>query len=443
MQAASASLYLQHLLDGKEAFAICAYLPPSDVARLTAVVSWDGGCGDRRVLWQTYFIIHWGTEFGVRPNTKVQIMFSWLDEDWLHHTAFNGSRTVMEHILWFVPSFRRAVASKRVQPAPQPRPVLRWQLACHVRARYPSSTGMARLLRCFICDTLEVSPPVPAPCHFRQRWMKPCSCSVRLSHRACLERRLMEKDRTSRSWLPGHMTALVENPRVTLSCEECGDEFLIAMRFPETFGELCLATIREWRWLSWRVFVMLLCFLWLLTLADRYCTVPGGDSHISRLEWCTLLVFTACMMSLSMTRRCQYAVEIMRRKGRRVIYFRGFAVFASLSYLTGLRMVDPSFWGSAAEMPLLSGLHAIHMALYTSSLGKAGLSAVSFTYLVAASGVIFLFWKTSVRVFTVADAIVPASSSGVSQLLPGAPMATSRHECGLCQLGLCLDNHYM
>merc|ERR1711976_705734 len=98
----------------------------------------------------------------------------------------------------------------------------------------------------------------------------------------------------------------------------------------------------------------------------------------------------------------------------RHLYFRIFALFAGLFYLVTPRAIDPSLWEAvAAKQPLLTRLHAVHELIHTSRVGTVLLSGISLLYLANASGIIFLFWKTSLRVPTVAG-VGPTDDDGSS-----------------------------
>ncbi|CAJ1401097.1 unnamed protein product [Effrenium voratum] len=166
------------------------------------------------------------------------------------------------------------------------------------------------------------------------------------------------------------------------------------------------------------------------TLAEHYCVQDGSVDK----EVCALLAFTAPLMSVSVSQRFHRGIQIIWHTPHRWRYFQIFGFFAVLFYLVSLRAFQPQRWAELREQPWLAWLHQAHYTIHTSVLGTFVLSCLSILYLATASGVIFLFWKTSLRVPTVADATL--MDSGPLQSNTGA-------QCGLCQLGLCLDNTCM
>jgi len=182
----------------------------------------------------------------------------------------------------------------------------------------------------------------------------------------------------------------------------------------------------EWRWVLRRLVVMMLFLFWLHSLAEHYSMLEG----IGR-EMRVLMIMTAGMMSISVSQRFHRGVQMIWHTPNRWHYLKLFAVVALLAYLAVLRVFDPAKWASAAaQWPWLTSLHEVHSIVYGSVLGTLALSTISWLYVVTASGLIFCFWKTSLRVPTVADV-----GAGHHTLLK-----RSCSKCGLCQLGLCLDN---
>lgn len=190
-----------------------------------------------------------------------------------------------------------------------------------------------------------------------------------------------------------------------------------------------MATLQEWRWLLRRLFVSLICFAWMLTLAAHY----TSDEGISK-ETVVLCLFSGCMMSISVSRRFHRGIQMIWDTPHRWIYLKTFAVMSLLCYMVSLKYFEPSVWHAAAlKQPWLTILHEVHCRIHQSVFATLVLSTLTALYLATASGVIFLFWKTSLRVVTIAD----AESKDAESKLTGAS------QCGLCQLGLCLDNTCM
>jgi len=294
-----------------------------------------------------------------------------------------------------------------------------------VRAK-PS--GHTRLFRCFVCDELEVAPPGPEEQHFRRRWARPCPDCPHFAHRSCLERRLFELE-TGLESVEKQQEAADVPPALRCSC---GRAYRLSRRFPETLTELLRATIKEWRFVIRRLVLMAFFFIWMYTLAEHYCAQDG----IVDKEVCVLLVFTAPLMSVSVSQRFHRGIQMIWHTPHRWRYFHIFGFFAVLVYLVSLRAFQPQIWAALVAIhPSLSWLHQAHYTIHTSVLGTFVLSCVSCLYMATASGVIFLFWKTALRVPTIAD--VNPVESGQLQSNPGC------NTCGLCQLGLCLDNTCM
>eukprot|EP00931_Biecheleriopsis_adriatica_P084404 TRINITY_DN5822_c0_g1_i1.p1 TRINITY_DN5822_c0_g1~~TRINITY_DN5822_c0_g1_i1.p1 ORF type:complete len:144 (+),score=17.64 TRINITY_DN5822_c0_g1_i1:171-602(+) len=140
------------------------------------------------------------------------------------------------------------------------------------------------------------------------------------------------------------------------------------------------------------------------------------------------------MMSISVSQRFHRGVQMIWHTPHRWRYFQIFGLFALLFYMVSIRALQPQLWEArVTEQPWLAKLHRLHMTIHNSYLATMILSSVSLLYLATASGVIFLFWKTSLRVPTVADVNVLTEIEPLHSRM-------SSSQCGLCQLGLCLDN---
>jgi len=145
-----------------------------------------------------------------------------------------------------------------------------------------------------------------------------------------------------------------------------------------------------------------------------------------------------------MSQRFHCSVQLIWNTPHRRLYFQLFALFAVLFYLVALRFMDPSFWESIlSRHQWAAQLHVVHSMIQRSTIGMCLLSTVSLLYLMTASGVIFLFWKTSLRVLTVADAGLEDEKEASQGERFVAHAHSGEGACGLCQLGLCLDNIYM
>lgn len=410
-----------------------ACLSPEDLAHFTSAARpLATRCSEaREALWRSYFLRRWGEGYGASRRTSVRVVRPEAAETWPAPwplaVGFCGASSVLDHLFWFVPFARCALRIDAVPPALASSAT--WHAACLVRA---GAGGEARVARCEFCDALEVAPPPPAPQHLRGRWVCPCACSPRLAHRACLERRQRASAGLAR-------------------CGACSGAMGAASRFPETLVELLVATFREWRWVLRRGLVLLAFYAWLQGLAVHY----GGLRTLPEL-W-HLFLLMACLASISTTDRFQESVrKSLATPPGKHRFFGLFAFFALQIYAVCLRVLTPSSWVEAAEnIPCLQLLHQAHTLLYNSKIGTLLFGFVATIFAVSASGVIFLFWKTSLRVPTVADVRRGAHSLaasprvfsplGLTQLDAAARSPESRccADCGLCQLGLCLDNTCM
>lgn len=437
----------------EEALSLCEYLSPEELAQLSCAASWRAPGEERHALWRAYFVFRWGMAHGVTRRTEVRVMRSWVDEElpapWPLAIGFCGARSALDHLFWCMPVVRyflRADLAPQTALPPQPPPPLCWQFVCRMRAQ---PRGAARCRRCIVCDVIEVTPLGHAPQHFRRRWTRPCGCSPVYAHRACLERCLLQ-DSTAVGLVqlrrffdrsPSSAAADGSGPAVysdQLKCNACGHAFRIVGRFPDNLLELIAATLQEWRWLVRRLLVMLVFFAWMMTLASHY-----RGSQMSH-ELTFLLLLTACMMSISLSQRFHCGVQKIWHTPFRWRYFKLFGLFALQNYLISLRAVEPSLWMTTGIMGApaswLRMLNQVHLALNSSCLGTVVLSLMSLLHIITTSGVIFLFWKTSLRVPTVADVEVTTQAQQTGDC--GASYR-GHYECGLCELGLCLDNTYM
>lgn len=212
-----------------------------------------------------------------------------------------------------------------------------------------------------------------------------------------------------------------------LRCEECQEKYKTTRRFPESFSELLCATSQEWRWVLRRLFVSLIFFCWMYTLASHYVAVVSAELSV-------VLVFTSILMSISVGQRFHRGVQLIWSTPYKWRYFKLFAIYALLCYMASLRVLQPTSWATiAAQQPWLAALHELHVRIHASVSGTVFHSSFTAVYLSTTSGVIFLFWKTSLRVVTVADAEPLAQKRLMRSSSGGA-------HCGLCQLGLCLEN---
>jgi len=426
--------------------AVCALLDPEDLGQLACIAKWHCAEKDCENLWRTYFLVRWSAEYGATGQTSVRVLRSWSDDllpaPWPLAVSFCRASTALDHLFWFLPMARYAL--RAAETAPQlalQRPALAWHAACHARS---CDDGASRVSRCLVCDTLEVMPAGARPPHFSTRWARPCACSPLVAHRECLEPQFRIIRRN------GAASAA----KKVLTCGVCGNAFKPALRFPETLSELLEATALEWRWALRRMMILLALFAWMRTLFAHY----SGNGVLQEL-W-PVLLFMAALISIPITERFRVSVKKIWHTPHRKRFFLLFAFFALQTYAVTLRALEPQHWEFLADTtPLLRALHRCHADLYASRLGTMMFCALSVLYATTASGVIFLFWKTSLRVPTVADAeqlcparggLSPARSStptgAVGDLLDDASLLSPRRhceDCGLCQLGLCLDNTCM
>lgn len=428
---------LPRLLARGEAFHLCAFLDATDVSQLactSAVVS--SGYG-RDGIWRALFVLRWGSEQGVSQSTEIRIIRSWGDEPWPEPrflaAGFCGARSSLDHLFWFLPMMRILLRIDKVtaaRPVPLP-PSLTWQVVCRVRTQ---NHGETRMARCLLCDVMEVAPPGPAPQHFRQRWARPCASCPHLAHRACLEHLLggclgCDTCANGKSSAGCKGQAVGAAASAALRCGSCGEEYHVTNRFPETFLELLFASMLEWKWVLRRVFVVLVFLFWLHSMADHY-SMLEGFSRETRI----VMIMTSGMMSITVSQRFHLGVKKIWHTKHRLVYFKLFLGFAVLAYFAVLRVFEPGCWqNTVAELPWLTSLHRAHKFVYNSIIGTIALSTVSWLYIFAGSGLCFCFWKTSLRVPTVADV-----GHGHDELLK-----RSCSRCGLCQLGICLDNTAM
>lgn len=407
----------------EEALMVCGHLEAEDIACLVCVASSGATAEDRQLLWQAYFIIRWGGGISMTSSTLVRILRSWFDEAEFSPTILSVgfcARSAFDHLFWFLP-YARALQTEHMNgyASQQSSQLLAWQSACRAHAR---GRGF---VYCSLCDTLEVAPPGPVPPHFRRRWVRPCACAANISHLKCLEQRLMRVMSTS-------------HPEASLTCSTCGVNYRVSSRFPETFLELCAATIHEWKWLIRRCCMTAAFYFWLYGIASYYC---GQDGMANELHG--LLIMTAAMMSISLSPRFHRSVQKIWSTPHRSIYFHLFCFFALQNYLVSLRAMQPPQWMSSTRHgPVVAAFHQLHTLARETQVGSAVLIFMSVLYALTASGVIFCFWKTSVRVPTIADA-ENISSTAVDMDRNDTAVQRQFAHCGLCQLGLCLDNTCM
>jgi len=381
---------------------------PTELAQLTCASTWCLTRDQRTELWRNYFLICWGMREGVTATTNVKIVSSQLCEG-VHKfsdVGFNGCSSPLDHLFWFFPAFRVLLSTTTSEP---PLTVSNWKAACHMHARRHSD---ACIFRCCICGDIEVVTRVSSWPHFQRRWLRPCSCSHSSAHQVCLERRL------------------ASNPVAGSCCPICGAALRVTRRFPGSPKELLVATFRDWPWVLQRVFVMLVFFTWMCTLAQRYCVPTTGSPEgvVPCQELYVVMSFAACMMSISVSRRLHYSIRTIWTTPRFSLFARLFLIFVVLAYLVALRVLDPSLWEKLeVSQPFITLPHVKRMHIWMHSSGVLLMPLISASFLTLASGLIFLFWKTSVSLPTVAD----ADDSG-----------EVRSDCALCQLGLCLSNVY-
>lgn len=417
----------------EEALSLCAYLSPCELVALTCITRW---VERHEALWYSYFVLRWGNEHGAGSNTQVCFVRSAVDDclpaPRLLSLGFCGAITAWDHMFWFLPLIRFTLhveKPRRVLPPP-PSQTAAWQAVARVRE---DATGTSRLRRCFVCDVLEVSPLGPEPQHFRKRWARPCPNCSRFAHRSCLEQGLLAADGvlgTHQSCCARAASGSRGSEVPLLRCRLCNKEYSRSRRFPESLPELIRATRQEWRWALKRLFIVFLFFVWLYSLAEYYWGVSK--------EMCLVLVLTAFTMSVSVSQRFHRGIQIIWHTPHRWRYFQVFGIVGPLFYMVSIREVQPSHWAATVtKQPWLAGLHEIHSMIHSSYLATSILWSMSLLYLVASSGIIFLFWKTSLRVPTVGDATHCIDDYSFQRTI------CSMDQCGLCQLGLCLDNPCM
>jgi len=454
---------------------LASYLDPIHLANLLATASYGTGDSERAEVWRLYFVQHCGADLrGFADTAKVRVMLSWTAEEeqsasWpLTTVGFWGASSAIDHVFWLLPFLRCAFRIEPMQPELGPSPTKAWQLC----ARLATGSSRERICRCFICNVLEILPPAPCKQHFRQRWVRPCAECLRPAHRSCLEKLLHEHEpfhwrvgvnsptcsrstRRRRSGSSscscasggqqrkaqiqhksGHLSidANSGSPMPELRCAQCGSAYWTSKRFPENVPELLKATFQEWRWVLKRCFAIFVLFMWMEMITMHYL----GLESISN-ELCILLLFTAGIMSVSVAPRFHRGVQMIWNTPHRWRYLQLFGFYAVLVYLVSvLRIIEPSMWkGAVQQWRWLSIVYSVCLHLHSSAFGPILLSSISVCYVLAASGIMFLFWKTSLRVPTVADAVLEPLSGTMS------PSLEASRECGLCQLGLCLDNPCM
>mmetsp|Transcript_64449 Transcript_64449/g.119895 ORF Transcript_64449/g.119895 Transcript_64449/m.119895 type:complete len:460 (+) Transcript_64449:103-1482(+) len=428
---------------------LATYLSPANLARLLAAASYGAKDSQRAKVWRMYFLDHWGAQSGVTKTAKVRVMRSWTPEEsasWpLATVGFWGASSAMDHVFWLLPFLRCAFRLEPPEPVAQPTESQAWQLAVRVRA---ANSGGERTCCCFICDVLEILPPLPFRQHFRQRWVRPCATCEKPAHKSCLEK-LLQKHRfqwraaatddtqAQRQALQRHQhnSGLLKDDRgelPELRCHQCGSAYWVSQRFPENMSELMLATFKEWQWVLRKVIAIFFLFMWMEMIMIHYLGLESISS-----ELCILLLFTACIMSVTVAARFHRGVQLIWNTPHRWRYLCLFCFYALLTYMVSvLRIIEPSMWAQAPQAVQqwqwhrLSLVYSVSARLHSSAIGSVLLSGISLCYLIAASGIMFLFWKTSLRVPTVADAKMDSTHQAVK-------------ECGLCQLGLCLDNPCM
>mmetsp|Transcript_35621 Transcript_35621/g.81641 ORF Transcript_35621/g.81641 Transcript_35621/m.81641 type:complete len:455 (+) Transcript_35621:88-1452(+) len=421
-----------------------SYLSPDNLAKLLAAAAYGARDHERAKVWRMYFLEHWGAKSGVTKTAKVRVMRSWTPEEsgkWpLASVGFWGASSAMDHVFWLLPFLRCAFRIEPPEPEAQPTQSQAWQLGVRVRA---ASHGGERTLCCFICDVLEILPPAPFRQHFRQRWVRPCAQCEKPAHKLCLET-LLHKHRfqwrasatdTQQRSQAQHQQQQHCGGRIVegcgelpeLRCLQCGSAYFVSQRFPENMSELMLATFNEWQWVLKKVVKIFFLFLWMEMITIHYLGLESISS-----ELCLLLLFTATIMSVTVAARFHRGVQLIWNTPHRWRYLWLFCFYAFLTYMVSvLRIIEPSMWAQAVQQwHSLSIVYNVCTQLHTSAIGSIFLSGVSLCYLIAASGIMFLFWKTSLRVPTVADAKMASTHQAVK-------------ECGLCQLGLCLDNPCM
>eukprot|EP00927_Polykrikos_kofoidii_P057703 TRINITY_DN51891_c0_g1_i1.p1 TRINITY_DN51891_c0_g1~~TRINITY_DN51891_c0_g1_i1.p1 ORF type:complete len:439 (+),score=38.81 TRINITY_DN51891_c0_g1_i1:58-1374(+) len=413
------------------ALSLFAFSTPEDFSKLLLTTSRLAGSHVKSSLWHRYFVLQWGDADGVTSQTNVSFVRSWAEDGcpsaWLFAFGFCDARTPLDHIFWQLPFGRCFSRSRLPKPAKVLPETTWWQAACYIRARHDASF---RVVRCASCDVLEVAPSEPPPQHFRHRWTQPCACCPFVSHRICLERMLLSNPSASRLLT----TAAIMHPTADvallegLQCKFCGDTFRISGRFPETIMELVNASVLEWRWSTRRFCLIVFFYFWLYTIVQHYRKTPTISER-------TCIFLTAGAMHISLGRRLQCSVQKIWNTPSRKYYLFMFGLFIFHIYLMAMGRLDVSTWhdenGSAVCRLYAKFLHSI--------VGQLFFSCISFSYMNTAAGLIFLFWKTSVRVPTIAS--FEGLSSRRTRLRGDfQTFSATSTECGLCQLGLCLDN---
>lgn len=417
---------LAQLVARGEAFNTFAFLDPADVAQLSCIASVVSECA-RGGLWRALFVQRWGFEQGTTHSTEIRVLRSWGDEPWPAPWplafGFCGARSPLDHLFWFLPMMRIIRCSERPTDALPPAlpQSCTWQALCRVRAQ---PHGHTRLARCFLCDVMEVAPSGAPAQHFRQRWARPCASCPHLAHRACLERLL--DGRCCSTGIADAATAACDRLAGCgrAKCHGCGQAYRVTSRFPESLCELLLATLREWRWLFRRLMVLFVFLFWLRSLAEHYALLGGR----TREQFCVVAML-AGMMSVSVSQRFHRGVQKIWHTPSRWVFLKVFCVILVLSILAVLRLLTDLLVDSVLLAPFVQAQQGLFISVFCTAV----LSFISWAYILSASGVIFCFWKTSLRVPTVAD----VGDGHKGRLKP------SSSKCGLCQLGLCLDNTAM
>merc|ERR1712151_577747 len=134
-------------------------------------------------------------------------------------------------------------------------------------------------------------------------------------------------------------------------------------------------------------------------------------------------------------------VQIIWNTQNRWLYLRLFFLYVVLCYMVAIRTAGPSIWAQISALgPSFAVISEVHSSFQRSSIGIFILSSFSVLYGLVASGAVFCFWKTSLRVPTIAG-IDPHRKNDHETLLHKTGLGS--RQCGLCPLGLCLDNTSM